>query len=64
MDDRQELLETLRKEHRELDRKIDELTQRPFLLPDEEVDVRRMKKQKLAKKDQIVRLERELASSH
>jgi|GEM_PF-3005204 len=60
MDDRKELLESLRKEHRELDRKIEEMTHRPYLLPDEEVDIRRMKKQKLAKKDQIVRLEREL----
>jgi hypothetical protein len=60
MNERKELLESLRKEHRELDRKIDEMTQRAYLLPDEEVDIRRMKKLKLAKKDQIARLEREV----
>jgi hypothetical protein len=63
MEERKELLESLRKEHRELDRKIDEMTQRAYLLPDEEVDIRRMKKLKLAKKDQIVRLEREVGEA-
>jgi len=60
MDDRHQRLDDLRREHRELDQRIEELRARPYLLPDEEVEVARMKKQKLAKKDQIARLEREL----
>ena len=56
-------LDTLRREHRDLDRRIDEMLDRPYLLPDEEIEVQRMKKLKLAKKDRIFALERELSAN-
>jgi uncharacterized protein YdcH (DUF465 family) len=41
------------REHEMLDRQVAELESRPFLLPDEEVELKRIKKLKLAGKDRI-----------
>lgn len=57
MDSRSDLLAELKREHRELDEAIERLRSRPYLLPDEELEVAKMKKRKLAKKDEIFRLE-------
>ena len=47
-------LDTLQKEHRELDQKIHEIESRIHLTPEEEFELPRLKKLKLAKKDQIL----------
>jgi uncharacterized protein YdcH (DUF465 family) len=49
-------LERLQKEHRELDEKIHEIESHLHLTPEEEVELPRLKKLKLAKKDQILLL--------
>jgi uncharacterized protein len=41
------------REHQELDRKVAELEARPYLSPDEEVELKRIKKLKLAGKDRM-----------
>lgn len=51
------LLERLRKKHAKLDAKVEELSGRPFLTPAEQMEAQRLKKQKLAMKDQILRLQ-------
>ncbi len=43
-------------EHRELDRKIQELDTRVYLLPDEEVERKKLSKIKLFKKDKIAKI--------
>jgi len=48
------LLIRLRKEHRDLDAKIVELTSRPYLTPEDQVEVARLKKMKLSKKDRML----------
>jgi len=63
MEDSRSRLDELKREHRELDRRIDELCNRPYLLPQEEIEIQRMKKLKLTKKDEIFRLEREMESA-
>ncbi len=60
MESRSAQLVELKREHRELDQEIDRLRSRPYLLPNEELEVAKMKKLKLAKKDEIFRLEEEL----
>lgn len=64
-----ELIETLRQEnedyrnleaeHRALDEKLTELEAKSFLLPEEESEVKSLKKQKLTKKDQMAGIVRE-----
>ncbi|HEV8324902.1 MAG TPA: YdcH family protein [Myxococcota bacterium] len=49
-------VEKLREEHRMLDQKLAELNGRRFLAPDEEYEMKRLHKLKLAKKDQIAML--------
>jgi uncharacterized protein YdcH (DUF465 family) len=41
------------REHQELDRQVAELERRPYLSPDEEVELKRIKKLKLAGKDRM-----------
>ena len=53
-------LEMLKKEHRELDKQAAELSQRLYLTQEEEEKLARLKREKLAKKDEIYRLATEL----
>ena len=48
-----EELARLWKEHRELESKIDSLGERRYLSPEEEVEIKRLKKIKLAGRDRI-----------
>jgi uncharacterized protein YdcH (DUF465 family) len=43
-------------EHRDLDRKIQELDTRIYLLPEEEVERKKLSKIKLSKKDKIAKI--------
>jgi len=43
-------------EHRELDEKLKELDRKVYLLPDEEVERKRLQKLKLARKDKIAQI--------
>ncbi|MEW5743990.1 MAG: DUF465 domain-containing protein [Nitrospirota bacterium] len=62
----QEVVETLKREneefrklyqeHRELDTMLSELNKKHYLSPEEEVEVHRLKKEKLYKKDKIAEL--------
>lgn len=57
IDDREELerrLDELRREHREMDDRIRELLARPYLTPEDQMEVARLKKLKLRKKDELV----------
>lgn len=47
-------LEELRKEHRDLDEKITDLTSRPYLTAQDQMEVAGLKKLKLRKKDEIL----------
>ncbi|MGB7630721.1 MAG: DUF465 domain-containing protein [Candidatus Deferrimicrobium sp.] len=47
---------TLVEEHRLLDEKLKELDRKVYLLPDEEVERKRLQKLKLAKKDKIAQI--------
>ncbi len=51
-----ERLECLRDEHRKLDLKIKELTAVSYLTSEEQIEVARLKKQKLNLKDEIFKL--------
>ena len=55
---RQVELERLRHEHRALDEKIMDMEHRHFLSPVEEAEVKRLKRLKLYKKDEIAALAR------
>jgi uncharacterized protein YdcH (DUF465 family) len=46
-------LEALKEEHRELDVQITTLDAKPWLSPDEQIEMARLKKLKLRKKDEI-----------
>lgn len=50
-------LEALIAEHRALDERVQELGKRPFLTPSEQMEMRTLKKLKLAKKDLIEQLQ-------
>ncbi len=62
----EEIIETLKKdneefrrlyqEHRQLDSILSELNKKHYLTPEEELEVLRMKKEKLSKKDKIAEL--------
>lgn len=47
---------TLVAEHRDLDERVRKLDKRPYLTPAEQLEVRHLKKLKLAKKDLIANL--------
>lgn len=65
----EEIIEILRKEneefnrlyqeHRMLDTQLSELSKKPYLTAEEEVEILRIKKEKLYKKDKIAELIRE-----
>jgi len=57
------LIEKLRQEHTELDMRLQQLNSSVRLTPAEEMEVRSIKRKKLAKKDQILTLSRTIASS-
>ncbi len=50
---------TLEKEHQALEARLSELDGRHFLTPEEEMEIKTIKKQKLAKKDKMAALIRE-----
>jgi hypothetical protein len=52
------LIAKLRREHSELDRRIQEFDSHPWLSSDDQIERTRLKKMKLAAKDQIERLKR------
>lgn len=49
-------IDTLVEDHRSLDRRVAELSERPYLTPEQDVELHRLKKQKLRIKDEIERL--------
>jgi uncharacterized protein YdcH (DUF465 family) len=56
MDTKQAVLEQLTAEHRRLDEQLKMLERRRALTPSEQVEIIRLKKQKLLTKDRIARL--------
>ena len=55
-DDRSKQIETLRRQHGKLDRRVQELETQRWLSPSEEQEVRRLKRLKLAATDQLEHL--------
>lgn len=53
-------LEALRREHREMDDRIRALSARPYLTPEDQIEVARLKKLKLRKKDELMAVASEL----
>jgi uncharacterized protein YdcH (DUF465 family) len=53
-------IEQLRREHHELDLKVGEIEQRAYLTAEEDAEVKRLKRLKLATKDMIFLLSRRL----
>jgi hypothetical protein len=51
-------IEDLQRQHRDHERRLEELMQHPSLSPDEEMEAKRLKKLKLQLKDQIEVLRR------
>ncbi len=49
----------LEREHRELDMMLSEIESKKFLTPDDEVEIQRIKKLKLQKKDKMAEIIRE-----
>ena len=56
-------IETLLREHRTLDDKVGELSERPFLSPDQHLELSRLKKEKLRIKDRIEEIAQHRASA-
>ena len=56
VDTKQSVLEQLTQEHRRLDEQLKMLERRRALTPSEQVEITRLKKQKLLTKDRIARL--------
>lgn len=54
----------LYQEHRTLDKQISELNKKSYLTADEEVEKKRIQKEKLHKKDMIAELIREYKKTH
>jgi hypothetical protein len=53
-------LEALKKQHREIDQKINDMLSKPYLTTEEQVEVATLKKLKLKMKDEILELARRL----
>ena len=53
-------LQALRDEHRSLDSRINEFASRPYLSPEDQVEIARLKKLKLRKKDEILAVATEI----
>ena len=51
-------LDDLRHQHQGHERRLEELKQKPWLTPEEEIEEKTLKKLKLHLKDQMVRIER------
>lgn len=51
-------------EHRKLDSQLAEYNKQPFLTPEEEVEILRIKKEKLYKKDKMAEFIREYKKQH
>lgn len=49
-------IKKLLSQHKELDRKVEELANRPFLTDEEEIEFKKLKKEKLKGKDELTRL--------
>lgn len=70
----EEIVEVLKKEneefrriyqeHRDLDNQLSEFNKKTYLTPEEEIEIQRIKKEKLYKKDKIAELIREYKKSH
>jgi hypothetical protein len=54
----------IEEEHRKLDKDLDEMNKKKYLTPDEEVEKKRMQKQKLQYKDRMAQLIREHRKSN
>ncbi len=55
-------IDELRLQHRDYEHRLEEMKQRPWLSPEEEVEEKRLKKLKLHLKDQIAQLQKSSAS--
>ena len=55
-------VDELQMQHRDYERRLEELKQRPLLSPEEEIEEKRLKKLKLHLKDQIALLQRSSVS--
>ncbi len=70
----EEIIEILKKEneefsrlyneHRKLDSQLAEFNKKPYLTPEEDIEMSRIKKEKLYKKDRIAELIREYKKQH
>ena len=54
----------IEEDHRQLDKDLDEMNKKKYLTPDEEVEKKRMQKQKLQYKDRMAQLIREHRKSN
>ena len=54
----------LSEEHRNLDGLLDEIDRKHYLTPEEEVERKKIQKQKLSKKDKMAELVREYKKNH
>ncbi len=54
----------LYQEHRELDTQLGDMIKKPYLTSEEEVEKKRMQKEKLLKKDRMAELVREYKKNH
>ncbi len=53
-EDLERRLDILRREHREMDDRIRDLSARPYLTAEDQIEVARLKKLKLRKKDELM----------
>ncbi len=61
--DPQKMIRRLEKKHAHLEAKVAEFVERPYLTPLEQLKVQQLKKKKLATKDELASLRRQLAAS-
>ena len=54
----------IEEEHRKLDKDLDEMNKKRYLMPDEEVEKKRMQKQKLQYKDRMAELIRKYGKNN